>query len=302
MDETHAGHEQTQELVVAKVATTDLAADIRGAIAANIATERSEPAQIALSRFAALIDQLPPRDLEKVGAQIGSILPALTSEKPNVVFAERAIVNIQNTLLKAHGGIHGAFYRITNGSPIVAVYFALVCSLVSFLILLAIFDLLASRHKLPMFVLFAGPEFMTTVTFGFLGAMVSIAFRLDTTEIERVGLIPLYLTSLIKPYIGAMFGLIVYCILQTKIISIAGINDNPVQTLEQVQSYTAKDRIWAVNGEVFTVHDYLLLFMSALVGFLSGFSERFAADLLDKSSRAFMGGAPARTEVRAEAR
>jgi hypothetical protein len=48
------------------------------------------------------------------------------------------------------------------------------------------------------------------------------------------------------------------------------------------------------------VHDYLLLFISALVGFLAGFSERFAADLIDKSSRVFTGGSPGRTDVRSD--
>ena len=305
MDQIDVGHarvgqEHGQDLVVAQPPSEVLVTQIRTAIKADIAVERSEAAQIALSRFAALIDQLSPQDLDKVAAQVSTILPALASAKPNIAFAERAIVNIGNTLLKTHGGLPGAIYKFTNGSPIVAVYFSLVLSLTSFLVLILLYHMISSRQMLPIFMLFAGPEFLTTVTFGFLGAMVSIAFRLDTAEIERVGLVPLFMTNLIKPYIGAMFGLIVYCILETKIITIAGINDGPVQTLAKLQSATPADRVWVVGGEVFTVHDYLLLFISALVGFLAGFSERFAADLIDKSSRVFTGGSPDRTDVRSD--
>jgi hypothetical protein len=302
MDETQTGHEQAQEqgqsqeqgqgteLVVSPAATQDLVVNLRAAIIANIAAERNEPAQIALSRFAALIDQLSPAELDQVSAQVGAILPALTAATPNIAFVERAIANIGNTLLKARGGILGRFYAVTNGSPLVAVYFALVCSMLSFLMLFAIYAAISKTIGLPLFFIFAGPQFMTTVSFAFLGAMVSIAFRLDTTEIERVGLMPLYLTNLVKPYIGAMFGIITYSILQTKIITISGLNDNPIETLAQVQSSNPADQIWAGSGQIITTRAYINTFLSALVGFLSGFSERFATDLIDRSTRVFMGG------------
>jgi len=160
----------------------DLISDIRAGVVANIGKERAQNAQIALSRFAALVDQLTPGDIEKVGTQLGSVLPALTADKPNIDFAERAIVNIGNTLLKARGGVPGLFYKATNGSPIVSVYFALVCSLLSFLVLFGIYYFLDSRDMLPEFFWFAGKEFLLTVSFAFLGAMVSIAFRLDGSD------------------------------------------------------------------------------------------------------------------------
>jgi len=272
-----------------------LVGDIRSDIVTNVSKERSTEAQIALSRFAALMDQLSSPEIDKVSAQIRSIIPALSAEKPNVYFAERAIVNISNTLLKARGGIPGLFYKITNGSPMVAVYFALVCSLASFFGLLALYYVVDSRDMLPAFFWFAGKEFLTTVSFAFLGAMVSITFRLDTTEIERVGLVPLYLTNLIKPYIGAMFGIIIYCILQSRIITIAGVNDGPVATVAKIQSFTPADQVWGKNGTLTAVHDYLFLFVSALTGFLSGFSERFATDLIDRSSAVFTGGSASRS-------
>lgn len=289
MAQTDVSHELGQNLIVAPPAAQDPVASIRAAIVADIGIERSEPAQIALSRFAALIDQLSPADLDKVGAQVSSILPALTAPQPNIAFVERAIVNIGNTLLKARGGIPGAFYKITNGSPIVAVYFSLLCSFCSFMTFLALYYLLDSQNLLPEFFWFAGDEFFTTITFAFLGAMVSIAFRLDTTEIERVGLVPLYLTNLIKPYVGAMFGVVIYCILQSRIITVAGINDTAVETVQKIQSLTTADQVWGKGGQIKGVHDYLFVFIAALIGFLSGFSERFATDLIDKSSRVFLG-------------
>jgi hypothetical protein len=97
MDQTYTGHEQREDPVTR----------IRAAIAADIAAQRSEPAQIALSRFAARIDQLSPGDLDKVSTQVGSILPALAATEQNIACVDRAIVNIGNTLLKARGGIPG---------------------------------------------------------------------------------------------------------------------------------------------------------------------------------------------------
>jgi hypothetical protein len=129
----------------------DFVESVRADIAANMAKERPKDAQIALSRFAALIDQLSPADIAKVTTQVRSVLPALTTEKPNLDFAERAIANIGNTLLLAHGGIPRSFYRITNGSPICSVYFALFCSILSFVSLFGLFYYLNSMNLLSDF-------------------------------------------------------------------------------------------------------------------------------------------------------
>lgn len=256
---------------------------IREDIAHNMAAARSKEAQIALSRFAALIDQLSPSDVDRVRAQVGSVVPALAAEKPNIDFAERTIVNIGNTLLLAHGGTPRAFYRIINGSPICSVYFALFCSLMSFIGLFLTFYILNSNGLVSDF--FTAREFILTVSFAFLGAMVSIAFRLDTNEIERVGLVPLFLTNLMKPYIGAMFGIIVFCIIESKIIIIPGVNDHTYITVGEYKKLGDDVKVWTYGGSVIPVVNYLFYFVSALLGFLSGFSERFATDLIDKSSR-----------------
>ena len=265
---------------------------IRTAIADSIARERSRDAQIALSRFAALIDQLSPRDFDKVRAQLGAVLPALKADKPNIDFAERAIANIGNTLLLAHGGIPRYFYKVTDGSPICSVYFALFCSLVSFAGLFLFVYYLNDKGLVSDFL--TTKEFILTVSFAFLGGMVSIAFRLNINEIERVGLVPLFLTNLMKPYIGAMFGIIVYCIIESKLITIAGVNDHTFVTLAEYKTLSDAEKVWTYGGSVVPVRDFLFYFVAALIGFLSGFSERFATDLIDKSSRVFSSGEQSR--------
>jgi hypothetical protein len=266
-------------------ATQDFVATISKEIAVNMAATRSRDAQIALSRLAALIDQLSPADIDKVKTQLSSVVPALTTDKPNIDFAERAVVNISNTLLLAHGGVPRAFYKIINGSAICSVYFALLCSLISFVALFLTCYFLNSKGLVSDF--FTTREFILTVSFAFLGGMVSIAFRLDINEIERVGLVPLFLTNLLKPYIGAMFGIIVFCIIESRIILIPGINDHTYITVAEYKKLADDVRVWTYGGTVIPVANYLFYFISALLGFLSGFSERFAADLIDRSSRIF---------------
>ncbi len=273
---------------------------LRATVVSAVSGERSEAAQIALSRFAALIDQLSPADFDKVRTQLDSVLPALTAAPPNIAFAERAIANIGNTLLRSGGWVSRMFYTITNGSPIVTVYCALSWSLIGFVTLIGFYMIIKSTSLPPGTLWFITPEFLTTVSFGFLGAMVSIAFRLDTTEIERVGLVPLFLTNLAKPFIGAIFGVVVYCILQTRIITIAGINATPIETLAKIQATTSSDQVWTSQGYLLTVQDYLFWFISALAGFLSGFSERFATDLIEKSSQSFLGGTQGRPGARTD--
>jgi hypothetical protein len=209
-------------------------------------------------------------------------------KKTNVPFAERTISSIDNSMMVSRGGVSKILYHLTNGAPILAVYSALVSSLISYFILLLIYKLVDYFGGLPGLLWASGQEFLITVTFAFLGAIVSIAFRLELPQIERVGLMPLFLTNLVKPYIGAMFGIVVFCIIQSQIIKISGVNDTPISTV--AMSPGDNELVW-FQGRKILVHDYLFFFISALLGFLSGFSERFATDLINRSSQLF-GSSP----------
>jgi hypothetical protein len=98
-----------------------------------------------------------------------------------------------------------------------------------------------------------------------------------------------------KPYIGAMFGIIIYCILESRLITIAGVNDHTLVTLADFKTLTDAEKVWTpYGGTIVPVRDYLFYFVAALVGFISGFSERFATDLIDKSSQVFSSASQSR--------
>jgi hypothetical protein len=98
-----------------------------------------------------------------------------------------------------------------------------------------------------------------------------------------------------KPYIGAMFGIIVYCIIESRLITIDGVNDHNMVTLAEYTSLSDAEKVRTpYGGAIVPVRDYLFYFVAALMGFISGFSERFATDLIERSSQVFSGGAQAR--------
>jgi hypothetical protein len=292
--------------------------EIRNEVVTALRTKQSPEAQRALSRFVALLDELDSSqksnfDLDKQSNSSGapntqalleyggnkpalsqenmphtnnqriyetrlrSILSSLTSADPNVNFADRTISNVENDLMRHSGGwITQIIYKMTDGSPIVAVYMALFLSLILWILLLIIFEIFEYLEYplVPTFISNVSTEFFVTVTFAFFGALVSIAFRLDFEETERVGIMPLFLTNLFKPYIGSIFGIVVFCLLESRIVQIPGVNVTNVG----IASY----------GKIEAIRAYPFLFICAVVGFASGFSERFATDLIDRSSGVFV--------------
>jgi hypothetical protein len=280
--------------------------EIRLKVVAALEQKQAPEAQRALSRLAPILDELerlqkknqyagskPNVSEDKVDpdrtyeTRIASILSSLISKEPNINFANRTIANVENGLMRDSGGrFQKLIYVLTDGSPIVAVYLALSLSFMTWLVFFAIF--VALRHfgyyMVPLFLYDTSREFFITVSFAFFGALVSIAFRLNLDEVDNVGVLPLFLTNLIKPYIGAIFGIVVFCFLESRIFVFPGINDATVESYNPLKP----DAVTVILGnKTVAIRDYLFFYVCAVVGFISGFSERFATDLIDRSTRLF---------------
>jgi hypothetical protein len=66
-------------------------------------------------------------------------------------FAERTIAGIDNSLMVNGGMLSRWLYNSTNGSPILAVYGALVLSLLSYIAIFGIYRILDKYNELPGF-------------------------------------------------------------------------------------------------------------------------------------------------------
>jgi len=157
---------------------------------------------------------------------------------------------------------------VTNGSPSVTVAFGVFFSLFTFVSLLSLMAVFAPIDLQRIFSV--GPDLIACgATAAFAGAMVSVLIRLDQFEARR-GVDPklLFLNAVFKPYIGSIISLFVVAVQGLGIISIPGVNLD-------VGSTGSKVAFWLI-----------------VVGFLSGFSERFASDLIGGAEGKFGLGRP----------
>ena len=97
----------------------------------------------------------------------------------------------------------------------------------------------------------------TSILFGILGGSVSILTRIKSAaDLQKLNPVSLFLNCFFKPLVGATFAAVIYCMLATGIFASA------------VTERFTGDRA------------YLYVLFAAVVGFVAGFSERFAADAI----------------------
>jgi hypothetical protein len=172
------------------------------------------------------------------------------------------IVEVQT--MRCQGGLPSLIVKYSKGSPIIAVNygllitsylwlaFSLLVSLIIWIYYPSIFtpdglrDAIGSGWGLA---LIAGMS-------AYLGAITSVFMKAnDYAKITRIDLSQLFWTGVLKPFIGVLFGIIIFSFFQTGLFQIADFKDNISK---------------AIN-------------MTILLGFLSGFRERFAGDVLTRA-------------------
>src|SRR6516225_7188610 len=114
-----------------------------------------------------------------------------------------------------------------------------------------------SFNHYPPFMWSGGPELATAILFGILGGSVSILTRIRSpADFQKINPLSLFLNCLFKPLVGATFAAVTYSMIATGII------------------------LSIVTDRFTDNRDYLLVLFAAVVGFVAGFSERYAADAI----------------------
>ncbi|NQV09664.1 MAG: hypothetical protein HQ527_00615 [Cyanobacteria bacterium] len=114
---------------------------------------------------------------------------------------------------------------------------------------------------------------------GALGSIMSILIRLD--QIDEQSIKNPFMVGALKPFIGAVFGIVIFMVLSTNVIDLMPANFRLHDTPAAGNSPAS-----AVSGTVITASDPLgeldsqELYKIFLVAFLAGFSERLANDTL----------------------
>ncbi|MGE0723466.1 MAG: hypothetical protein AB7O45_03775 [Alphaproteobacteria bacterium] len=200
-----------------------------------------------------------------IDAQIEIGIEALTPPAPNVALAALMAEQARLRVFARTSGLFRGFLRDTDGAARAILDRAIVVSFFFFLLTTVLFDVLVAllvwavaratggafddlAGRIPIFEMY----YMLAVFFGYVGGVTSLMFRLSAAQEAGVPVRILFFMQVYKPLLGSAFAGVVYCMLKSGFV-LPG-----VQSLDNTYFY-------------------------CFIGFLSGFSERFAPDLLSRA-------------------
>lgn len=238
---------------------------IRSAIAVLAAKSVDADAQIELAKVAKIVSRLELSDDQTANADLELIVGALEADPPNLILARELRYAIKMRTGAFRSARTARFMRLTGGSATTIVVTGLMAAVLSWAVigfgLLWWFDV----PKLRSLTFFPLDELTTIVFAAVLGAVVSIMVRLRTVpEPDDFSPGGVFLSAYFKPFIGVIIAMFAYGAVKGGVIS---------STLIP----TADDRV-ALNG------------FHWVLGFLCGFSERFALGLVSRVEGKISGG------------
>lgn len=188
---------------------------------------------------------------------------ALLSDKPELVFARSLRVQTENELLRHNGWLKRNLVRFTDGSPVLTVCLgAFGAAAAGLAIVLATVLLKGTQFAIDLTTLipFEAANSAAIAGAAFLGGLVSMLSRLQAfSRLGDFDQVFLFFNALFKPLIGVIFGLFAFAFWKSGLLPL---------DKELLQASLTSYQIWTV-------------------GFLAGFSERFANDMISRGEGLF---------------
>jgi hypothetical protein len=193
---------------------------------------------------------------ERLNREAGAAIPALLSEKPELVFARTLRVQAEIEVLRHNGWLTRLLLWMTGGSPVLTVWVgAFAAAAVGVVTAAGLwhYDVAFLKALTPL-------NSSAALAAAFIGGLVSVLTRLQgfarLTDVDHVFQ---FVNAFARPFIGAAFGVFAFAALQGNLIPL---DKDMLQNLHA---------IWAI-------------------GFLAGFSERFGPALITRGEGLFSGG------------
>jgi hypothetical protein len=222
----------------------------------------------ALDRAATSDEKLRGRILD----QIEMLIAAFKVSEPDDGLIAELVANLREVHAEARSGFEGRVLRWAGGSPLWAALFGAMFSVGATIYLLFAFVLMISNYMKQEFSL--DPLVFTFMAFGAIGgAVTSVLTRLgDFAAMGRAKIELVFLNALVKPIVAVFLSITVVALFASDAVNIAGFDIQVAKIVPGTPDYLKQ----------------LAIFWS--VGFLSGFSERFARDVVGRVDPP--GGAP----------
>ena len=220
------------------------------------------------------------------------VVSCALQEKPQLVLARDELLRMQLEIFQNTGFISGRIARLSGGSSTVMVLAALLASLFLWGTIVLGVRLLLDGRMLDFFmfhlqvsdrvsglvksVFFMDQQpLMIIVSAAFLGGVVSIATRLDDFAKVR-GLDPfaMFWTAFLKPLIGVTLSVFILAALSGEIVGLGLLGKDPLGLVKDGQAIAIGE-----TGTLTAKTAYILW----VIGFIAGFSERFANDFVQRT-------------------
>lgn len=220
------------------------------------------------------------------------VISCALQEKPQLILARDELLRVQLEISQNSGYIGGRIARLSGGSSTVMVLAALLASLFLWGTIVVGVRLLLDGLVLKFFGihiefpdrvsgLFQSVFFMDQralliiVSAAFLGGVVSIATRLsEFAQVRGLDPFAMFWTALLKPLIGVTLSVFILAALSGEIVGLGFLGKDPLGLVQNDRAIAIGDA-----GTVTAKTAYILW----VIGFLAGFSERFASDFVQRT-------------------
>jgi hypothetical protein len=201
-----------------------------------------------------------------------------TPSKPVEARAER--FQLQFDVYRHAGWFTRTLTRVSSGSPIGVLLLALGASIVLWMLLALAIRIIVDRKlfwNLSSDIFFMNGGALAVISSAaFLGGMISIATRLkEFSRVRDLDPVAMFWTAMLKPLIGVVLSWFLLAALAGDVVSFSVLGTNPLGLDPDNATPEVPDKVM-----------YLLW----VVGFLTGFSERFAWDFVDRAQGIVVGG------------
>jgi hypothetical protein len=247
------------------------------------AAPRSEDVELELTTALALAQRIRSEDLEvrDADSRLKYVFDCLLSRVPKLIEARSERIQLQFDIYRRRGRFSRALARLSQQSLSAVVLAALLASLIAWA-LFALFIQLALNFHLGDSTLLTDIFFMhgrplaVISSAAFLGGVISIATRLrDFSRVTDLDPIMMFWTVMLKPLIGVVLSWFILAALAGDIMSFGFLGNNPLALEADNEAAELPDKV---------------MYVLWVLGFLSGFSERFAWDFIDRAQGVAAGG------------
>lgn len=218
--------------------------------------------QYELARLLSIAQQAGAKNLAQVVAEAQVAMQGLLRESPKLQFARTVRYRLEMELLRNNGRATRHLVGWTDGNPVAIVGMGVLLTCLLTPLLYVGWQFLP--HGLMSGILpGTGEALPALIASAFLGGVVSLLSRLrEFSRVRDFDPIFLFWNGLLKPYVGIIFAFFVFAFLKSEFVPAVKLTADTVP-------------VWWV------------------VGFMSGFSERFTRDIISKGEGALSGGKPA---------